>query len=70
MKELYIVVNDNDGSPHDRIEFAFLNKIEADKYAEILEKESNINNYWVQTIYLYDYIDEYGKCLACGQQMI
>lgn len=53
MKPLYIVVNDNGGRPSDRIEYAFLNEADADKYAEELEEQSVATSYWVETIYLY-----------------
>ena len=51
-KDLYIVYNDNCGDPMSRIEFAFENKDEAIAYADKLNKEQDLNWYYVGEITL------------------
>lgn len=52
IKEIYAVINDNYGSVEDRIEFLFLNKEKAEKYAKKMQENSSRNNYDVITLYL------------------
>lgn len=57
MKELFIVVDDNSGSPSDRISFAFEDKAEAEEYAKKETENSRWNDYHVEKIFLHGKTD-------------